>query len=139
MEPIKQFTGLSAVLTGFAETKIAPNIDPINIKEKYFTAWTEKTGATLSSSILEKYASLATATSNTSQEIGEQMLDSSNGADFVLACRKLIFLWYSGAWPTLSSDGKMTSSILLSSKSYNAGLVWQVMQSHPMGLSLIHI
>lgn len=132
---MKEFTGLSAVLTGFAETKIAPDIDPINVKEEYFAAWTEKTGATLATAILDKYAALVALNTNTNQIIGEQMLDPSNGADFVLACRKLIFLWYSGAWPTLSPDGKSTSSVLLSTKSYNAGLVWQVMQSHPMGSS----
>lgn len=135
MTPLQQFTGLSAVLTGFAESKIAPSIDPINVKEEYFAAWTVKTGATLSTSILNQYAALKAVASNTFQMIGEQMLDASNGADFVLACRKLIFLWYSGAWPTLSADGKSTSSVLLSTKSYNAGLVWQVMQSHPMGSS----
>ena len=53
--------------------------------------------------------------------------------------KKIIFLWYSGAWPnveTVMENGneKITvSSTLLSSKSYTQGLAWQVMQSHPMG------
>lgn len=132
---MQQFTGLSAVLTGFDSSIIAPTIDQINVKEEYLAAWTEKTGTALATSILDKYATLASDSNNSSQMIGEQMLAATNGADFVLACRKLIFLWYSGAWPTLSADGTSTSSVLLSTKSYNAGLVWQVMQSHPMGSS----
>ncbi len=135
MNTMQQFIGLSTVLTGFAQSIIAPSIDPINVKEEYLAAWTDKTGTALATSILDKYATLASDSNNTSQMIGEQMLAASNGADFVLACRKLIFLWYSGAWPTLSPDGTTTSSVLLSTKSYNAGLVWQVMQSHPMGSS----
>lgn len=71
------------------------------------------------------------------QQIGEAMLASSNGDDFVLACRKLIFMWYSGAWPTLipatASAAASTVSEMISAKSYTTGLVWQVMQSHPMG------
>jgi hypothetical protein len=54
-----------------------------------------------------------------------------------MPCRKLIFLWYSGAWPTIipktEDTPEMTSSEMLSAKSYTQGLAWQVMQSHPMG------
>ncbi len=43
----------------------------------------------------------------------------------------MVFGSLSGAWPTV--DGDMTSSQMLSAKSYTQGLAWQVMQSHPMG------
>jgi hypothetical protein len=46
-------------------------------------------------------------------------------------------MWYSGAWPTLISstatEPASTVSDLISENTYTASLVWQVMQSHPMG------
>ena len=62
---------------------------------------------------------------------------SSNAAQ-ILAMRQLIFLWYAGAWPTVQADpgsptGGQTFSSVLSADSYTQGLVWRVMQSHPMG------
>lgn len=65
------------------------------------------------------------------------MLAPANGANFVLTCRKLIFMWYSGAWPTIipasATAPETTVSEIISAKSYTCGLAWQVMQSHPMG------
>ena len=65
------------------------------------------------------------------------MLDSANGEAFVLACRKLIFMWYAGAWPTVipatTTTPASTVSDIISEDAYTSSLVWQVMQSHPMG------
>ena len=129
---MKNFVGLSAVLTGFNESIIAPGIDPINIKEEYLAAFIDNIGTDLTDEILLKYESLKAA-GKTDREIGEGMLDDSNGEAFTMACRKLIFLWYSGAWPTIINQGTATVSSLLSAESFTQGLVWQVMQSHPMG------
>lgn len=124
-QQMDNFVGLSAVLTGFNASIIAPNIDPINIKAEYF----EKFTAEISNyaDILSEYESLKSQ-GKTDQEIGEAILAI---ADYEMPCRQLIFLWYSGAWPTV--NGSMTSSEMLSAKSYTQGLAWQVMQSHPMG------
>ena len=130
-QQMNNFVGLSAVLTGFAASTIAPSIDPINVKEEYYAKFTAEIPNY--KAILSTYEALQSQ-KKTDQEIGEAIL--ANPA-YEMACRKLIFLWYSGAWPVIipasNTSQKMTSSTLLSSKSYTSGLVWQVMQSHPMG------
>lgn len=135
------FIGLSAVLTGFADSILAPDLDPVNIKAEYLPFFTRKIAEEsgnpqLVASIFAKFAELQNEHLS-DQQIGTAMLAPANGDDFVLACRKLIFMWYSGAWPTLvpasASAPASTVSNLISAKSYTCGLAWQVMQSHPMG------
>ena len=143
-QTMQNFVGLSAVLTGFNQSIIAPPLDPVDIKSEYLPFFTDKitqeSGNTnLVSSILQKYADLSSQTDPklSNQQIGEAMLAPSNGDAFVLACRKLIFMWYSGAWPSIipatSTTPETTVSDMISAKSYTCGLAWQVMQSHPMG------
>jgi hypothetical protein len=130
-QQMNNFVGLSAVLTGFAEGVIAPSIDPINVKAEYFAKFTSETANY--NEILTTYQTLKSQ-NKSDQEIGETILANSN---YEMPCRNLIFLWYSGAWPTIipasGAKPESTVSTLLSSKSYTQGLVWQVMQSHPMG------
>jgi len=142
LDVMTNFIGLSAVLTGFNQTVIAPELDPVDIKSAYLKEWqsqvASESGKTeLTETILTQFAALQ-AKKLTDQQIGERMLADSNDAEFILACRKLIFLWYMGAWPNImeSSDpetGSSTSFTTLSAASYTSGLVWKVMQSHPMG------
>ncbi|MEX1826766.1 hypothetical protein [Luteibacter sp. CQ10] len=135
------FVGLSAVLTGFSQEVLAPDLDPVDIKSEYLPVFTanvtkESGDPSLVAGIFQKYAMLQSQTL-TPQQIGEAMLDPANGEAFVLACRKLIFMWYAGAWPTIAPASATaqasTVSDLISAKAYTASLVWQVMQSHPMG------
>ncbi|ACE85003.1 hypothetical protein [Cellvibrio japonicus] len=141
---MNNFIGLSAVLTGFSADILAPQLDPVNIKAEYLPFFTAKVSEesgnpNLASSIFSKFASLQSQTDPklSPQQIGASMLDPGNGDAFVLACRKLIFMWYSGAWPTVipatASAPATTVSDMISAKSYTCGLAWQVMQSHPMG------
>ncbi|WP_440874198.1 hypothetical protein [Thalassotalea sp. PLHSN55] len=139
---MEAFIGLSAVLTGFNQSIIAPQLDPVDIKSTYLSFWRENTDVNeqgLSDRILSLFSTLnSKLPALTEQQIGEHMLDDEQGQAFVLACRNLIFLWYMGAWPTVIDNGNdetqgMTDSSLLSSESYTSGLVWQVMQAHPMG------
>ncbi|TLX50163.1 hypothetical protein CWC31_12770 [Pseudoalteromonas ruthenica] len=137
MSKMDDFIGLSAVLTGFAESKLAPQIDPIDIKSEYLPLWQEKVDEQsngLSSKILATYSDLKSVQPPLSdQKIGEAMLSERNGADFTMACRQLIYLWYMGAWPSVPKDNSRTDFTIVSSKAYSTGLVWQVMQAHPMG------
>ena len=99
------FIGLSAVLTGFSAKILSPTLDPVDIKSEYLPFFTqavtqESGNPDLVNSIFQKFSSLK-AQKLSDQQIGEAMLADSNGADFVIACRKLIFMWYAGAWPTL--------------------------------------
>ena len=135
-EEMENFIGLSAVLTGFDSSILAPELDPEDIKSEYLPFFTAKIGQPLLSNLLQQYAKLS-GEGLTAQEIGEAMLAPANGADFVLACRQLIFMWYSGAWPILipasATAPASTVSDLISGNTYAAALVWQVMQSHAMG------
>ena len=141
MTSMQSFTGLSAILTGFSESIIAPSLDPVDIKTTYLETWVNKVGGELTDQILHQFANLKTQTPSLSdQEIGEQMLDDDRGEAFVMACRQLIFLWYMGAWPDVIEDDNPASTTrgstpydTISSASYTSGLVWQVMQSHAMG------
>ncbi len=142
MDTMTSFVGLSAVLTGFNQSVIAPQLDPVDIKSAYLAEWekqvaNESGNKDLTNNILNQYAQLKSENLS-DQQIGEKMLDDSNGADFVMACRQLIYLWYMGAWPTVieqpgTDTGGMTTFSTLSSDSYTSGLVWKVMQAHPMG------
>lgn len=142
MDIMSTFVGLSSALTGFAQDILAPRLDTTNIKTLYLQSWTEniaqETGdAGLVNTILQQYAELQAA-GKSDEEIGEQLMNGNNSPAFVLACQKLIFLWYMGAWPDVNAQpgtetGGFTTSSLLSAESYTSGLVWQVMQAHPMG------
>lgn len=135
------FVGLSAVLTGFNASVLAPGLDPVDIKSEYLPVFTakiaqESSDPSLVGNLFAMYAELK-AKGLPDQAIGEAMLAPSNGDAFVLACRKLIFMWYAGAWPTLvpasATSPASTVSDLISDNTYTSSLVWQVMQSHPMG------
>lgn len=148
-DDMANFIGLSAVLTGFNANILNPFLDPVNIKSEYLPFFCakiaeESKNPELVANIFAKFAQLHDQTDPklSDQQIGEAMLDPANGTDFVLACRKLIFMWYSGAWPTIipasSTAPATTVSEIISAKSYTCGLAWQVMQSHPMGDSNLH-
>lgn len=135
------FIGLSAVLTGFNESILSPFLDPVDVKQEYWAVFNEKvaseTGqANLVAQILAQYA-LLKQQNMPNPAIGETLLSAHNSDAFVHACRQLIFMWYSGAWPTVlaanASSPASTVSDVISPKTYTSGLVWQVMQSHPMG------
>ncbi len=142
MDVMNTFVGLSSVLTGFAESVLAPALDPVDIKSLYLKTWTENIAhesgeAGLTDNILQQYTELQAAGKN-EQQIGEQLLSDQNSPAFVLSCQKLIYLWYMGAWPDVtqqpgSDTGGFTSFDTLTADSYTSGLVWKVMQAHPMG------
>lgn len=143
---INDFLNMSAVLTGFSAKALAPGLDPVDMKSTYIKVWAERVAletsdSNLPANILSQYVALSTQSPKlTDQQIGEALLDEKrNSLCFVMACRQLIYLWYMGAWPTVDEDRSQTetrgftSFEVISTDSYTSGLVWQVMQSHPMG------
>jgi hypothetical protein len=142
MDEMKEFVGLSALLTGFSSSVLAPSLDPVDIKSLYLKTWltnvAQESGDTaLTGRILTMFSDLKNAGKD-DQAIGEQLLSEQNPPAFVMACQQLIYLWYMGAWPQVSAQpgtetGGFTSFTTLSSDSYTSGLVWKVMQAHPMG------
>ena len=138
---MEYFIRLSVGLTGFTRAAIAPQIDPVDIKTVYLQVFRDKLPNGMADQIIAGYFNLnqAEGGKDTNNEaIAGALLGGTHPAE-VLALRQLIFLWYMGAWPTVQSDKSpthgQTFSEIVSATSYTQGLVWRVMQSHPMGSS----
>ncbi|MBN7136668.1 hypothetical protein A7A76_18105 [Lysobacter enzymogenes] len=136
------FVSMSVGLTGFSRDAIAPQLDTINIKAEYLQAFDVNLPNGMAEQILIQYKKLFEAGGSKpgSEEriVGQMLGGTGTDAAQILAMRQLIFLWYAGAWPTVQADpgsltGGQTFSSVLSADSYTQGLVWRVMQSHPMG------
>ena len=136
------FVSMSVGLTGFSRDAIAPQLDTINIKAEYLQAFDDNLPNGTAEQILIQYKKLFEAggskPGSEEQIVGQMLGGTGTNAAQILAMRQLIFLWYAGAWPTVLADagsptGGQTFSTVLSADSYTQGLVWRVMQSHPMG------
>jgi len=138
--PMDLFAGLSAVLTGIDQSKLAPPLDPINIKQTYFDYAQSKAGATFQQllDIFNKNQALPPA------QIGNIILNQSGDAIRYLA-RSVMLMWYLGSWydpadlqkynsPTPPTD-PLGPKAIISSEAYTQGWAWSVAQAHPMGYS----
>ncbi|MGO1072421.1 hypothetical protein [Lysobacter sp. CA199] len=141
LDYMEYFIRLSVGLTGFTRDAIAPQIDPVDIKTVYLQVFRENLPNGMADQIIAEYYGLnqAEGGQDKNQEaIAGALLDGTRPAE-VLALRQLIYLWYMGAWPTVQYDDSptrgQTFSNIVSATSYTQGLVWRVMQSHPMGSS----
>lgn len=137
------FVSMSVGLTGFSQDAIAPELDEPNLKAVYLQAFDENLPGGMAEQILQRYKTLYEAAGgkpgNEEAIVGQMLGGSGTTPAQVLAMRQLIFLWYAGAWPSVQYDGSasrgQTFSTVLTTESYTHGLVWRVMQSHPMGSS----
>jgi hypothetical protein len=138
--PIDLFVGLSAVLTGFDKSVLAPGIDPVNIKQTYFDFAQGKAGSTFQQllNIFGQNQSLPPA------QIGNIILNQSGDAIRYLA-RSVMLMWYLGSWYDPADLQKYNSPqppkeplgavAVISAAAYTQGLAWSVAQAHPMGYS----
>lgn len=138
---MEYFIRLSVGLTGFTRDAIAPQIDPVDIKTVYLQVFRTKLPNGMADQIICEYYNLNQAEGGkdgNNEAIAGALLSGTYPAE-VLALRQLIYLWYMGAWPTVQYDQSptrgQTFSDIISATSYTQGLVWRVMQSHPMGSS----
>jgi Membrane bound FAD containing D-sorbitol dehydrogenase len=134
---LKLFVSLSAALTGIAESKLAPAVDPIQIKNDYF-----------------KQAKLDPAFDNLMKIIRGDPLNPVAAAGLVMnnpdptikyLGRSIILAWYLGVWykPTTllsyntSADQPfpVTPLKVVSPAAYTQGWTWRAAQAHPMGYS----
>jgi hypothetical protein len=132
---LKLFVTLSAALTGIAEGKLAPVVDPIQIRNEYF-----------------KQAKLDPAFANLIKVIRDDPTNPSDAAEKIMADptlkflgRSIILAWYLGAWyepKTLAiynSPKPGTFPVvplkIISSAAYTQGWTWRVARAHPMGYS----
>ncbi|MFI5021625.1 MAG: sugar dehydrogenase complex small subunit [Alphaproteobacteria bacterium] len=136
-DPMDLFTGLSAALTGIDAKKLAPDVDPLDVKSAYFKRAREArpTAFVQMLQIFEK--------NKADPMVGDIILNRS-GPEIRYLARSIMLAWYLGAWydPAVlarynsarSPDAPVPFEII-SPDAYTQGWVWRVAQAHPMGYS----
>ena len=109
-----------------------PGVDPINIKDDYFT-WISFHGKTSS------FVKLLQLAKDNHQSLGDIVPKVNASDDNVkYLARSIVLLWYLGAWYSpddLQNKAAKPNPIVVSPKAYTQGLVWLVAGAHPMGYS----
>lgn len=138
--PMDLFVGLSAVLTGVDASKLAPQLDPVNIKQTYFDFVQGKEGATFT-----QLLGIFQQNQNQSPAVIGNIIFNQSGPAVEYLARSVMLMWYLGSWydPAVlqqynSSNpppGPVPSAGVISADAYTQGWVWNVAQAHPMGYS----
>jgi hypothetical protein len=147
------FLLLSAALTGVDIQTLAPEfsrgsgdilgadpgIDPINIKDAYFSQVNAPGTATSFAKLLQ----IAKDNRLSQDNIIAKVNASDDDTKFL--ARSIVLLWYLGSWfepADLKNAAASPESVhgpikqkVLSAKAYTQGLVWQIVGAHPMGYS----
>lgn len=132
------FVNLSVGLTGIDSSRLAPGVDPVNIKAQYYTqAQTDPTfDALMQVAIANKTDPAAAA----------KAVATNPNLDIVYLGRAILLAWYTGCWyaptklrqytepnaPTFPADPVK----VISGAAYTQGWNWRVGQTHPMGYSV---
>lgn len=140
MDPMEIFISLSIGLTGFKRGALAPDDDTHDIKSLYLKTFRDRLPEKgMADSILAWYQITDKHVLGNPPNREERVVELlfADKPEFEFPCRQLLFLWYAGAWPTVvdtpAATHGQTFSEVISADSYTQGLVWRVMQSHPMG------
>lgn len=143
-----RFVGLSAVLTGIDKAKLAPALDPDNIKQVFYDYANAEDGAVLAH-LLEIYAScLAQPIAPSDASIAETVFERSGWQVCYLA-RSIMLSWYLGSWYRPADlkqhhDAQTAppavalpplSARVIAAAAYKQGWAWNIAQAHPMGYS----
>lgn len=132
---IRLFVALSSALTGIAAGKLAPTVDPIQVKNQYFDA-----------------AKADPAFPALLQIIRSDPTNPNAAAEKVMSDPKLKYLgrsiilaWYLGAWydpkvlerynGPVDQPFPLSPVKVISPTAYTQGWTWRVAQAHPMGYS----
>ncbi len=115
-----------------------PGVDPINVKNDYFR-WINAHDSTSS---FGKLLQIAKDNRQSATSIIAAVNASDDNTKFL--ARSVVLLWYLGSWyapadlkanATTPGTRAVTPSVVVSSKAYTQGLVWQIVGAHPMGYS----
>lgn len=147
------FLLLSAALTGVDIQTLAPEfscgtgdilsadpgVDPINIKGAYF----RQSSAPGMAASFAKLLQIAKDNRLSQDNIVAKVNASDDDTKFL--ARSIVLLWYLGSWyepGDLKSTAASPESVhgpirskVLSAKSYTQGLIWEIVDAHPMGYS----
>jgi hypothetical protein len=135
---IQDFADMSAALTGFASSFLKPKLDPVGLARTYYEFAVKQVGDTGMTALLNAFRAIKT---QPPQTIVDTLLETSSSTptNQALIAQSIIALWYLGAWyipGVKGGDGFPPTPLqIVSSEAYTNGLVWKVMQSHPMGYS----
>ncbi|PWC90778.1 hypothetical protein TSH100_01725 [Azospirillum sp. TSH100] len=127
------FVALSVILTGFAESVIAPFFDTYNLKDQVYAA-AKADDADALSALLAQYAALAAQSAPPETVIAAVMQPKETPT--ARMARSIILAWYSGAWyatADLYSTSSPPTPRVLSTDAYTQGLMWKAGQAHAMG------
>ena len=129
---------MSAALTGFQSSVLKPALDPVGLAREYYTFAVAQVGLSAMSALLNAYRAIKT---QPPQQIADSLLEVSSPTPSQQAqiAQSIVAMWYLGSWyvPGVLGGGGFAPPPLqvISSQAYTNGLVWKVMQSHPMGYS----
>ena len=132
---------MSAALTGFLSSVLKPKLDPVGLARTYYEFALQQVGSQMSD-LLNAFRKIQT---EPPQKIADTLLETEKPNDKVssqaLLAQSIVALWYLGAWYVPGVQGGFgfppTPLQVVSSEAYINGLVWKVMQSHPMGFSAL--
>ena len=135
MTDFELFLGLSAALTGIAQDKLAPKVDPTaQVKQDYFDQAKSDPAFSDLLNIYQQNMSKPPA------EIADIILNKSGDPVRYLA-RAIMLEWYLGNWyapDTLRKQQPFPAFKVISPTAYTQGWSWSVAQAHPMGYSELH-
>ena len=129
---------MSAALTGFESSVLKPELDPVGLAREYYTFAVSQVGQASITGLLNAYRAIKT---QPAQQIADTLLETSAAAPTPQAslAQSIVAMWYLGSWyvpGVLGGFGFAPPAVqVISSAAYTNGLVWRVMQSHPMGYS----
>ncbi len=126
---IQTFVTLSAALTGISKSVLAPTVTNLDLPATYFDAAKQKFPADFDL-LLNAFQALIDSGKSAEDAVAAIMENDT----YAPVAQQINFLWYMGGWAVVTDFGTQTQN--LSAITYQKGMVWQVMQSHPMGYSV---
>jgi len=144
--PIDLFVTLSSALCGIAGDKLAPPLDPLDVKQGYFDTAQQAT-PTLFAQLLKIVSDNATLPP---AQLADLVLTGS-GEGIRFLARSIMLAWYLGSWYDPGDLAKYAVALaeyvppgpppppidfrVISMNAYTQGWVWSTAQAHPMGFS----
>ena len=138
---VQDFADMSAALTGFLSSVLKPALDPAVLARTYYEFALKHGDAGVMSQLMTAYRAIKT---QAPQQIADTLLETATPDPTKLSptaylAQSIVAMWYLGSWypPGVLGGGGFAPVPLqvISSAAYTRGLVWRVMQSHPMGSS----
>jgi len=124
------FLDISFALTGIAKDKLAPFLDPVDIRQVYFDQARHN----------PKFNDLLKIWRGPPQATNASVFFDQPDAEIRYLARNIIIAWYLGAWcdPADLAANPPPDPLpytILSPAAYTQGWAWRVAQAHPMGYS----